>query len=65
MSAQSDVPRGKKSPDPDAFHKSLHDGLAKCGVIRDDSARWLDFVPTQVMHGARKASRIVIEDVRD
>lgn len=38
--------RGRE-PDPDAYYKSVLDGLKQCGMIVDDSSKWLSYdMPT-------------------
>ena len=55
--------KGQRSPDPDAFHKSLHDSLVRCGALVDDNAKWLDMTTPTFERSDTKASRIVIEDI--
>jgi hypothetical protein len=54
--------RGRK-PDPDAFWKSLLDGLVKADLLVDDSAQWCECGPVQIVQDTEKYTVIKLEDI--
>ncbi len=55
--------RGVKAPDPDAFWKSTLDGLVKCRLLVDDSARWCELGPVSVVAAEGRGMTLVLEDM--
>lgn len=43
--------------------KALLDALKSNGLILDDSARWCELGEVAVRRGARKSTRITLEDI--
>ena len=52
-----------RSPDPDAFHKTVLDGLTSTGYLKDDSEKWAHCPPAKFMRGKQKATQIVLTDI--
>ena len=57
------LPKGQRACDPDAYWKSLLDGLVKCGLLVNDSARWCQNGFVEFARGERLASFIILEDL--
>jgi len=56
-------PSQKRMPDPDAFDKSLLDALVSCGLLVDDSKKWLEMPEPEYERGKDKATIITLEDI--
>jgi hypothetical protein len=56
-------PKGERAADKDAYHKSLLDGLVKCGAIRNDSHVWVEWEPPTYSRGDAKVTYVTLEDV--
>lgn len=56
--------RGRR-PDPDNFLKVLCDGLVKCGMLVDDSSKWVEYGKMNVVSGDKLETIITLEDVTD
>lgn len=52
----------QKECDPDAPWKNLLDGLVKCGLLIDDSAKWCEISPLTFTRG-KKYTRIKLIDI--
>lgn len=55
--------KGQRGCDPDAYHKTTHDGLKRHGYLKDDNRQWLDIVPTKYTRSAQPATIIHITEV--
>lgn len=53
----------QRACDPDAYWKSLLDGLVACGLLRDDSNKWCELGKVRFFRGAAKCTRIILEDI--
>jgi len=54
--------KGQRACDPDAYFKSLLDGLVKCGTLVNDSHKWVELMPVKITRG-EMATVIQIEDL--
>ena len=54
--------RGRKA-DPDAYHKSVLDGLTRTGYLKDDSQEWAECPPALILSGKQKSTTIKITDL--
>lgn len=62
-SVQLTIIRNKgRKPDPDAHFKSALDALVSCGLLKDDSDKWVILLPAQYEKG-EKATRITLTEV--
>lgn len=53
-----------RSPDPDNITKSLFDGLKQCGMIIDDSEKWLEWERPKIIRPAiSKGTDIYLMDI--
>ncbi len=55
--------KGKRSPDPDAFDKSLRDALVACGALKNDSAAWVKGEDPRFARGESLVSFLTLENV--
>lgn len=55
-------PRGRMC-DPDAFFKSLLDGLVKASFLVDDSQKWCECPPAVLVRSKEKKTIITLEDI--
>jgi len=55
-------PPGRRACDPDALYKSTFDALAGCGLLVDDSAKWVRFDQPEYARGSHAATYITISD---
>jgi hypothetical protein len=56
------LPPGERRCDPDAYWKSLLDGLRACGLLVNDSARWVVLGGIDWERGPRRTA-VVLEDL--
>lgn len=56
--------KGQRACDPDAYSKSLLDGLVQAGALRDDNRNWVEWRPVQFARGDVKEAIITLEDVK-
>ena len=52
-----------RAPDPDAFFKSLLDGLVRCGMLTDDNRQGVELRMPEFDRGPVKATTITLEDL--
>ena len=52
----------QKAADPDAYWKSLNDGLTSCGLLVDDSSRYCTLGPVTYERGEVTRTIITLED---
>jgi Holliday junction resolvase RusA-like endonuclease len=52
----------QRSPDKDAWWKSLLDALVACGLLKDDSPRWCDLGTVEYERGKQRCTTVVLED---
>ncbi len=57
------LPKGKRSPDPDAFDKSLRDALVACGALKNDSAAWVEGDDPRFARGKSLVTFLTLENV--
>lgn len=57
--------KGGKRVDEDNTQKSILDALVACGLLRDDSAKWLEWGGVTFNRAATKALTIILEDLPD
>ncbi len=50
-------------PDPDSLWKSLLDGLVKCRLLVDDSAKFCELGPVSVVAADGRGMTVVLEDL--
>jgi hypothetical protein len=55
-------PRQRRHDDDNQW-KSLLDAMTFIGALVDDSPRWLERMPVRYARGARRATKITLEDV--
>lgn len=55
-------PRGRAA-DPDAYWKSLLDGLVHCGALKGDSRQWVELAPVTFIKAQHKGTLITLEDI--
>jgi hypothetical protein len=55
--------KGERACDPDAHTKSLSDALVHCGLLRDDSRQWVEWMPFRFERGSERATTIDLEDL--
>src|ERR1700735_3739158 len=53
----------RRTPDPDAFFKSLLDSLVHAGALVDDRKEWVVPGPVHYQRGAQDAMDITLEDL--
>jgi hypothetical protein len=53
----------QRAGDPDAYDKSLLDGLVQCGLLKDDNRQWCVKRPTEYVRGEKAGCVIVLEDI--
>lgn len=58
------LPPRRRAPDPDAFWKSLLDGLVRAGLLRNDSQHWVECSPVEFARGQRLCSYVTLEDIQ-
>ena len=51
------------APDCDNLLKSMFDSLVRCGLLVDDSPRWVELGGITVTRADRRETRITLEDV--
>ncbi len=54
--------KGQRGCDPDAYWKSLCDALVHAGMLKDDSAKWVELAPVVFSRGTM-GSKITLEDM--
>lgn len=52
-----------RTPDPDAYFKSLNDALVKNGLLVDDSDKWVELAPVKFIRGKEKKTVIILEGI--
>lgn len=52
-----------RSPDPDAYLKTVGDALVACGKLKDDNIHGVEWLPVKLERGKRKATKIVLRDM--
>jgi hypothetical protein len=52
----------QRAGDPDAYWKSLLDGLVHCGALRNDSREWVECEPPTFSRGAEKVTFVTLEE---
>ncbi len=52
-----------RSPDKDCWWKSVADALSACGLVKDDSPKWIEFGAVVYERGPQRATRIELEDL--
>lgn len=52
-----------RAPDPDAYHKSVLDGLVRTGYLLDDSEKWCEAPPAKIVRGKSKSTTIRLTDI--
>jgi len=57
------LPKGKRACDPDAIQKSLGDALVKCGALKNDSHKWVEWAPVEFVRGERLTTFLTLEGV--
>lgn len=57
------LPPRRRAPDPDAFWKSLLDGLVGAGLLRNDSQHWVECSPVEFARGKRLCSYVTLEEL--
>lgn len=59
--------KGQRACDPDAFFKSLLDGLKECGALRSDGPHWVELTTPRYLRvmdeSEDKAAFITLEDL--
>lgn len=55
--------KGQRAADPDAYWKSLLDGLVACGALKDDSRQWCHLGEVSFVRGERPRTVIRLENV--
>ena len=55
--------KGQRTPDPDAFDKSLRDALVACGALKNDSAKWVVGEDPRFARGKSLVTFLTLEDV--
>lgn len=55
----------QRGGDPDAYWKSCLDALVGCGLLCDDSRRYVELGPVTFARGPRRATVITLEDLED
>jgi hypothetical protein len=53
----------QRACDPDAYTKSLADALVHCGLLRNDSREWVEWMPFRFERGAERATAIELMDI--
>lgn len=53
---------GRRRPDPDAFWKTVLDGLVKCGALVNDSPVWCELGTVDVVRGEQDGTVIILEN---
>jgi hypothetical protein len=53
----------QRGGDPDAYWKSVLDGLVHCGALKNDTKEWVALGDVEYHRGPQKATRITLEDV--
>lgn len=53
----------QRGGDPDGYQKSLGDALVHCGLLRNDSARWVEWTPIEYARGSRERMFVELEDL--
>lgn len=48
--------KGQRACDPDAYFKSLGDALTACGLLVNDSHKWVEWSPVQYVRGKKKTT---------
>jgi hypothetical protein len=56
-------PPARRRHDPDAFWKAVLDGLVCCGLLVNDSARWVALGPVEYARGEHESTEIILEDL--
>lgn len=57
------LPKGQRTPDPDAFDKSLRDALVACEALKNDSAKWVAGEDPRFARGKSLVTFITLENV--
>ena len=57
------LPKGERTPDPDAFDKSLRDALVACGALKNDSAKWVAGEDPRFARGESLVTFVTLENV--
>lgn len=56
--------KGQRACDPDAYWKSLLDALVKCGMLVNDSPKWVELLPVKYTRdGGKKHTIITLTDM--
>lgn len=53
----------QRSPDVDAFWKSVLDSCVALGLLVDDNPKWVEISPVVYLRGEDKATTLVLEDI--
>ena len=53
----------QRAADPDAYWKSLLDGLKRCGALREDNRHWVETPPPIFERGPCAKTLLLIEDI--
>lgn len=53
----------QRAADPDAYHKSLLDALAKCGLLLDDNRQHVELGPVRFDRDRRPRTEVTLEDL--
>lgn len=53
----------QRAADPDAYWKSLLDGMVKAGLLTDDNRQGCELGSVRFARGARRATEIIITDI--
>jgi len=48
-----------RTPDPDSMWKSLLDALKQAGMLVDDSGKWCEIVPPQIIRKAKETATTI------
>lgn len=52
-----------RTPDPDAYFKSLLDALVFNEMLVDDGSKWVELAPVLFFRGNEKKTVIILEDM--
>jgi hypothetical protein len=53
----------QRGADPDAYWKSLLDALVSCGLLVNDTPRWVELGPVSYRRGQERATEVTLEEL--